>query len=84
MTGRLSLELTYVYEISLVIFPTLDYVEEQSGELETLLCIYTEGELTEVGTSPICFQIHVEPASGDGEDCSGTGRCFDYAAERIN
>ena len=98
MTGRLSLEirdnlwtdlLYSIYSLAIIIFfgyiPQiyyLDYFEEQSGELETLRCIYTEGELIEVSTSPICFQIHVEPASGDGEDCSG--KMLDNTAEPAN
>ncbi|XP_064404728.1 RWD domain-containing protein 1-like [Halichondria panicea] len=47
-----------------------DYIEEQEGEFETLCCIYTEGELTKTSSNPTCFQMHVEPASGEEEDCS--------------
>lgn len=49
----------------------VDYLEDQNSELETLHCIYTEGELTEIGNNPTCFQVHVEPAIIDEESCSG-------------
>lgn len=48
-------------------------MEEQTGELETLRCIYTDQEFTEVSDSPPCFQIHVEPADiADEDDCTGS------------
>lgn len=37
-----------------------DYSEEQSGELETLRCIYPEEEFTEVSVDPPCFRIQVQ------------------------
>ncbi len=37
-----------------------DYAEEQASELETLACIYQEGEFTEISESPPCFQVHVQ------------------------
>lgn len=50
----------------------IDYAEEQAGELETLRCIYTGQEFTEVSVKPPCFQIHVEPADSTDEDnCPG-------------
>lgn len=38
---------------------SIDYEEEQSSELETLRCIYTEQELTELATNPTSFQIKI-------------------------
>ena len=58
------------------LFPPTDYAEEQSSELETLRCIYTEQELTEVSTDPTSFQIKItvnEPT--DSEELTGVCVC---------
>lgn len=46
-----------------------DYREDQENELETLRCIYTEEELTEITKSPPCFQVSVQ--SSDDNHSSG-------------
>lgn len=46
-----------------------DYIEEQTSELETLRCIYSEEELTEVSETPPCFQIQVQ-SSDDKVSCT--------------
>ncbi len=52
---------------------SLDYLEEQEGELETLRCIYSEQELTEVSNTPPCFKISVQATdSSDDKDVTGT------------
>ncbi len=68
MTGSVLLAFR---PIDLCFFVVADYLEEQECELETLQCIYAEGELTKISSNPTCFQVHVEPASVDEEGCSG-------------
>ena len=43
------------------------YIEEQSGELETLRCIYPEQEFTEISADPPCFRIHVQAIDSSNE-----------------
>ena len=52
---------------------SLDYSEEQSGELETLRCIYSEQEFTEISDTPPCFKISVQATdSSDDKEVTGT------------
>lgn len=50
---------------SMLVCSPSDYHEEQEGELETLRCIYTDQELTEVSDHPHTFQIR---ATSEHED----------------
>lgn len=53
----------------------LDYLEEQSGELETLRCIYPEEEFTEISDNPPCFKVSVQAAdSSNDKEATGTYR----------
>lgn len=51
----------------------LDYAEEQSGELETLRCIYPEEEFTEVSENPPCFRIDVQATDSSSREEEVTG-----------
>ena len=50
----------------------LDYSEDQSGELETLRCIYSEQEFTEISDNPPCFKISIQ-ATDSSDDKEVTG-----------
>ena len=56
----------------------LDYFEEQSGELETLRCIYPEQEFTEISDNPPCFRVHVQAIdSSDDQEVTGAYQSSD-------
>ena len=56
-----------------IYYVSLDYSEEQSGELETLRCIYSEQEFTEISDAPPCFKISVQATDSSDRDKEVTG-----------
>ncbi len=69
MTGECTHTQLLQHSLCACVFVPADYRGEQEGELETLRCIYTDEELTEVSGSPPAFQIR---AASEHEDINCT------------